>query len=98
MAAAVLYCFGMTRHSTSRRWCSATTQSFPIVATVAAVAACFGEVLFAKYFVIGRAVEIVLALGQAIPVGLLIRYFVARPRKSNQGLIDRAERVRRKFP
>jgi hypothetical protein len=90
----MLYCFAMTQHSTSQRWCSATTQSFPIVATVAGVAACFGEVLFAKYFVVGRAVQTMLALGQAIPVGLLIRYFVVRPRKPNQASSDRRERVR----
>ena len=94
----MLYSFRMTQHSASRRWCRATAESFPIVATVAAVAACFGEALLAKYFVVDRAVQIVLALGQAIPVGLLMRYFVLRLRKPNQRSSDRAERVRQKIP
>jgi hypothetical protein len=84
----------MTQHSTSGRWCSATSQNFPVVATVAAVAACFGEALISKYFVEGRSVQIVLALGQAIPAGLLMRYFVAKPRKPDPGLSNCAGRVR----
>jgi len=48
------------------------------------VAGCFGEALLQKYFAPGRPVQIALALMGAVPLGLLLRYFVARSRKPDQ--------------
>ena len=64
-----------------KTWCMGGTGDFPVLATLLAVAGCFGEALLQKYFVPGRAAQIALALVEAVPLGLLVRYFVVRPRK-----------------
>ncbi len=71
----------MIEQAPSSRWCSTTTREFPVMATVLAVAACFGEALLQKYFPPSRTIQIALGVGQAIPAGLLVRYFLLRSRK-----------------
>jgi len=60
------------------------TRDFPVLATMLALAGCFGEALLQKYFAPGRTVQIALALMGAVPLGLLARYFVVRSRKPDQ--------------
>ena len=81
MQSSKLYCFGMTEQPRTYWFCRSGRRDFPVVATGLAVAACFGQALLEKYFAPNRAFQMALALGQAIPVGLLIRYFVVRSRK-----------------
>lgn len=64
-----------------------------MVATVLAVAGCFGEALLQKYFAPGRPVQIALALIGAVPLGLLVRYFVARSRKPDSRENHDSDRV-----
>lgn len=97
MSRLAFYPIGMTQLFKPRLWCRATRQDFPILATVVGVAGLFGDALVSKYFGPGRAVQIMLALGEAIPMGLLTRYFIAQARKPNQGLDDRTARVHRTF-
>jgi hypothetical protein len=94
MTRPLLYFPRMIPHSRSRRWCQATGQDFPILATFAGVAVCFGETLLPKYFAIGRAFQIMFTLAQAIPLGLLVRYLVDRPRKPKQERRAPAQPVR----
>jgi hypothetical protein len=61
--------------------CAGGSVEFPVVATAVAVAGCFGEALLQRYFLPGRAVQIALAVAEAVPLGLLVRYFLVRPRK-----------------
>ena len=73
-------------------WCD-RTDDFPVVATVLGVAGCFGEALFQKYFAPGRSVQIALALMEAVPLGLLVRYLVLRSRKPDPGVSHHSDRV-----
>ena len=54
------------------------TNSFPVLATVAGVASCFAEPILQKYFALGSGVDVALALGQAVPFALVLRYLAAR--------------------
>jgi hypothetical protein len=67
-----------------KTWCASGAGDFPVVATALAVAGCFGEALFQKYFTPGRGLQIALALVEAVPLGLFLRYFAARSRKPHQ--------------
>ncbi|HKP02604.1 MAG TPA: hypothetical protein VJU77_04495 [Chthoniobacterales bacterium] len=85
----------MSEHSKSNPLvCTLAWRDFPVIATALAVVACFGEALLQKYFAPGRGFQIALGLGQAVPVGLLVRYFVVRSRKSREEISRRADPVR----
>ncbi len=73
--------------------CMRGTGDFPLLATVLAVAGCFGEALLQKYFAPGRAVQLALALLGAVPLSLLMRYFVVRSRKPDQPVSRGGDRV-----
>jgi hypothetical protein len=88
------YRFGMTEQTRAPWFCRTGSRNFPVVATAMAVATCFGEALFQKYFASSRGFQIALALGQAIPVGLLVRYFAIRSRRSDQEIRRRADPIR----
>ena len=89
------YRIGMSEHSKSNPMvCAWAFRNIPVIATALAVVACFGEALLQKYFAPGRGFQIALALGQAIPVGLLVRYLVVRSRKPRQKISRRADSVR----
>jgi hypothetical protein len=75
-------------------FCRMGARGFPVAATAMAVAACFGEALFQKYFAPSREFRIALALGQAIPVGLLVRYFLVRSRTPDQEIRRPADPIR----
>ncbi len=64
----------MKENSTSSLSCGKGTRDFPVVATGLGVASCFAEPLLEKYFVPGRALQVAVALMQAVPVSLLARY------------------------
>lgn len=84
----------MTEQTRVSWFCRTGPRNFPVVATALAVAACFGEALLQKYFAPNRGFQIALALGQAIPVGLLVRYFAVRSRRPDQGVSRRADSIR----
>jgi hypothetical protein len=84
----------MTEHSKVDLWCGTMAHEFPVVATTLAVGACFGEAFLQKYLAPGRTLQIVLGIGQAIPAGLLFRYFFVRSRKPNQKIGSDPDRVR----
>jgi hypothetical protein len=89
-----LYRFGMTEQTRASWFCRTSPRGFPVVATAMAVAACFAEALLQKYFAPSRGFQIALALGQAIPVGLLVRYVAIRSRRSDQEIRRRADPIR----
>jgi hypothetical protein len=84
----------MTEHSKVSLSCGTVVRDFPMLATALAVAACFGEAFLQKYLAPGRTVQVALAIGQAVPAGLLFRYFVVRSRKPNQESRGHAGRIR----
>jgi hypothetical protein len=89
------YRIGMSEDSKSRPLvCTSAWRDFPVIATALAVVACFGEALVQKYFAPGRGFQIALGLGQAIPVGLLVRYLLVRLRKSGQEIGRRTDPIR----
>ena len=94
MSLGELYSIGMTEQPRPYWFCRSATRDFPVVATALAVAGCFAEALLQKYFTPARGFQIAIALMQAIPAGLLLRYFVVRSRKPNQEISRRADRGR----
>lgn len=94
MRLCALYRFGMTEQTRASWFCRTGSRDFPVVATAMAVAACFGEALLQKYFAPSRGFQIALALGQAVPVGFLFRYFVVRSRRPDQEISRRADPIR----
>jgi hypothetical protein len=64
--------------------CSSKSSRFPLVATVSGVASCFAEAILQKYFALGFTVEIALALAQAVPFTVVLRYLAARLDAANR--------------
>src|SRR5947209_17488445 len=68
--------------------CSIAAADFPAIPTALAVASCLAQALIQKYFPPTRLIQIALALGQAVPAGLLLRYLLARSSKPNREIDD----------
>jgi hypothetical protein len=62
--------------------CNCAAEPFPVVATVVGVASCFAESILQKYVALGSGVETALALAQAVPFIIVLRYFAARLSRS----------------
>ena len=61
------------------RWADKTTGgTFPVLATVTGVAACFAEAILKKHVVLGAGIAVALALGQMVPFAIVLRYLGKR--------------------
>jgi hypothetical protein len=58
--------------------CNSESGPFPVIATVSGVFSCFAQLILQKYFVLGSTFEIALALAQAVPFALVLRYLAGR--------------------
>ena len=72
----------MTRNCRSSLSCGKASRGFPVIATAFGVAGCFGEALLQKHFALGRALQIALALVQAVPFGVLAQYLITSSPKT----------------
>lgn len=68
----------MTQSPSPACSCQSESARFPIIAPVSGVASCFAEPILHKYFALGSGVETALALAQAVPFALVLRYLAAR--------------------
>jgi len=57
---------------------AAGLREFPFFATALAVASCFAEAILQKHVALGSGFEIALALTQAVPFAIVLRYFAVR--------------------
>jgi hypothetical protein len=64
--------------------CSRTAGGdFPVIATITGVSSCFAEALLKKHSDLGAPIELTFAGLQAVPLPLVMRYFVVRRRQQS---------------
>ena len=68
----------MTQKTTPAWSCKSNGGSLPVFATVAGVASCFAEAILQNHVALGSGFEIALALTQAVPFAIVLRYFAVR--------------------
>ncbi len=76
----IFYYTSMTKTRNVNESCKSAGGSFPVVATVTGVASCFAQSLLHKHVDLGSGLEVLLAVSQAVPFALVLRYFGTRLR------------------
>ncbi len=70
----------MNKNKCAAWTCSGGGGQIPVVATVTGVVTCFAESFLKKHFVLGSSFGVALALAQAIPFAIVLRYLATRLR------------------